>query len=121
MGEVVLRAIVIGKDYLRTWSNILDSGVAAASISLIFWAAPRASKSKDYETQKEDVELSQSLVMARTMVQFGRVLLIANHARRSHQANASDDITFSQLISDTDLDIDLDFGVLRERQLQEKH
>merc|ERR1719436_2075765 len=93
--EVVLRAVVIGREYFNSWSNVLDSGVAIASFSLMFLAAPRASKAKDDEREKEDVELSQSLVMARMIVEFGRVLLIAGHVRRSRQANASDDISFS--------------------------
>mmetsp|Transcript_47665 Transcript_47665/g.152221 ORF Transcript_47665/g.152221 Transcript_47665/m.152221 type:complete len:216 (-) Transcript_47665:126-773(-) len=115
--EVALRAVVLGGVYLRSCSNILDSIVAIASASLMFWAAPRASRTKDFEAQKEDVELSQSLVMARTMVQLGRVLLIANHAHRSSQANSTDDISFSKLLSGSDFD----FAVLRQRELQELH
>lgn len=119
--EVALRAMVIGKEYLRSWSNILDCGFAVMSASLIFWAAPRASESKDFETQKQDVELSQSLVMIRTMVQFGRVLLIAQHAVRSRRANASEEVTFSRLIAGPNVNVDLDFAVLRERELQQRN
>jgi hypothetical protein len=119
--EVVLRAVVLGREYLRSWSNILDGAMALASASLMFWAAPRASKAEDFERQKEDVELSQSLVMARIIVQFGRVLLIAEHTRRSRQAKSADDVSFSNLASEMGLDIDLDFSVLREQNLQAKH
>lgn len=113
--EVVLRAVVLGRSYLQSYANILDGLVAVASASLLFWAAPRASASQEYERQKEDVELSQSLVMARTIVQFGRVLLIAEHARRSRQAKSADDITFATLSAE------FDFSALCEPQLQEKH
>jgi len=116
--EVLLRLVVLGRDYLNSWSNVLDLVVALASGSLFFWAAPRASKAEDFERQKEDVELSQSLVMARTLVQFGRVLLIAEHARRSRQSKHSDDLDFSSLGDGSGLDIDLDFSVLREQKLQ---
>merc|ERR1719213_87954 len=105
--EVVLRAIVLGREYLSSVSNILDGIVAIASASLLFVAAPRASKAEEFEKQKEDVQLSQSLVMARTIVQFGRVIMIAEHARRSRQAKSSDDVAFSSLG-------DLDFSMLRE-------
>mmetsp|Transcript_158691 Transcript_158691/g.280299 ORF Transcript_158691/g.280299 Transcript_158691/m.280299 type:complete len:244 (+) Transcript_158691:169-900(+) len=113
--EVVMRAVVLGRSYLQSYANILDGLVAFASASLLFWAAPRASASQEYERQKEDVELSQSLVMARTLVQFGRVLLIAEHARRSRQAKSADDISFAALSAD------FDFSALCEPQLQEKH
>ncbi|CAK0855056.1 unnamed protein product, partial [Prorocentrum cordatum] len=88
--EVILRAVVLGSEYLRSWSNLLDSLAAAASAALLFWAAPRASRRRDFEGQKEDVELSQSLVMARIIVQFCRLLLIAQRAKRSHQASGAD-------------------------------
>lgn len=113
--EVVLRAVVLGRSYMQSYANILDGLVAIASASLLFWAAPRASASQEYERQKEDVELSQSLVMARMLVQFGRVLLIAEHARRSRQAKSADDISFASLSAD------FDFSTLCEPQLQEKH
>lgn len=119
--EVGLRALVLGWQYLRTWPNVLDTLFAVASFLLMFVAAPRASKSSQFDRQKEDVELSQSLVMVRTMVQFGRVLLIAQHARRSNQARSAEDISFSHLIQGKDLDIDIDFSLLRERSLQEHH
>jgi hypothetical protein len=118
--EVVLRAVVLGREYLQSVANILDAIVAIASASLMFWAAPRASKAEEFEKQKEDVKLSQSLVMARTLVQFGRVLLIAQHARRSRQAKSSDDVAFSSLGADG-LDLDLDFAVLREQKLQARN
>lgn len=66
------------------------------------------------------MELSNSLVMARTLVQFGRLLLIAQHAHRSRQAKSSDDVAFSSLGADG-LDINLDFALLREQQLQASH
>eukprot|EP00811_Abedinium_folium_P000198 NODE_10180_length_1371_cov_3.975080.p1 GENE.NODE_10180_length_1371_cov_3.975080~~NODE_10180_length_1371_cov_3.975080.p1 ORF type:complete len:261 (-),score=103.87 NODE_10180_length_1371_cov_3.975080:441-1223(-) len=119
--EVSLRAVVVGREYFQSWSNVADAVIAVASAALMFWAAPRASRAEDFEKQKEDVELSQSLVMARTLMQFVRVLLIAQHARRSRQASASEDITFSELIRDVNLDTDLDFSVLREMRLQEMH
>lgn len=123
--EVLLRAVVLGRDYLRSWANILDSVIAVASASLLFWAAPRASRQLDFETQKEDVEMSQSLVMARIMVQFLRVLLIAQHAQRSSRqaAGRTEDISFSSLEASggADWDMDFDFAALRERELQEKH
>lgn len=118
--EVLLRALAVGKEYLQSWSNLLDCAFAVASAVLLFWAAPRASQSQDFETQKQDVELSQSLVMARMVVQFGRVLLIAQHARRSRQASCSGDISFSELVANTDLERDLDFSVLRGREWQQK-
>lgn len=108
--EVLLRAIALGSEYFHSGTNILDTFVAAASVFLMFWAAPHASKAHDYEVQKEDVELSQSLVMARIMFQFIRVMLIANHARRSRQAKSSPD----------DLDFDIDFGILHEQHLQQQ-
>merc|ERR1719167_1735840 len=95
LAEVALRAMVLGWAYLRSWSNVLDSAVALASVGLLFLVAPQASRSKDFEAQKQDVELSQSLVMARTIVQFVRLALIASHAKRSRQANAADDVSFS--------------------------
>lgn len=119
--EVVLRAIVLGSDYLKSWSNLLDALVAIVSASLMFLAAPRASQTGNFETQKEDVELSQSLIMLRTMVQFGRLLLIAKSVNRSRQAHAGDDVTFSKLMGEDGLDIDLDFGALQERELQARH
>lgn len=120
--EVVLRAIVLGREYLESLPNILDACVAVASFSLMFVAAPRASSAKQYEAQKEDVELSQSLVMVRTVVQFVRVLTIANHAHRSSQAKSADDITFSKLFSGAgDLEVAFDFAKLREWDLHEKH
>jgi len=116
--EVALRATVLGKDYIRSWPNVLDAVVALASASLLFWAAPRASQEGHLEKQKEDVELSQSLVMARTLVQFGRILVIAQHTQRSRQANAGDDVTFSALYAESGFDIDFDFALLRERRLR---
>lgn len=122
--EVLLRAVVLGREYLRSWPNILDAAIALASASLMFFAAPRASKAEEFEKQKEDVELSQSLVMARTLMQFGRVMLIAEHARRSRQSKSSDDLDFSSLGAGAagNLDLgDLDFAVLREHTLQAVH
>jgi len=119
--EVALRAVVLGREYLRSWANVLDAVVALASGFMMFYAAPRAAKTEEFEKQKEDVELGQSLVMARTLVQFGRVLLIAEHARRSRQAKGSDDLDFSILGGDAGLDIDLDFSVLREHKLQARN
>merc|ERR1719389_397759 len=112
--EVMLRAVVLGRDYLRSWPNILDGIVALASGSLLFFAAPRASKAEEFEKQKEDVELSQSLVMARILVQFGRVLLIAEHARRSRQAKSAggQDVSFAGLT-----ELDFDFSLLRDERL----
>lgn len=119
--EVILRAVVLGRDYLQSWSNIFDGGFAILSAGLMFWAAPRAARAEDFEKQKENVELGQSLVMARTLVQFGRLVLIAQHANRSRQAKSSDDsISFSSLSADS-LDVDLDFSMLREQKLQAQH
>ncbi|CAE8637925.1 unnamed protein product, partial [Polarella glacialis] len=124
--EVALRAIVIGQGYLRSYSNVFDSFLAVLSASLFFYAAPNASRAKDDERQKEDVELSQSLVMARIILQFVRVMLIASHARRSRQSifSAQSDVSFSdisELLKYSDLEQDLDFNVLREKELQERH
>jgi len=121
--EVTLRAIVLGKEYLRSWSNVMDVAVALASVSLMFWSAPRASRANDFEAQKEDVELSQSLVMLRIIVQFLRVLLITSHARRSRNAKNVGDISFGDLSSlmTPGQFPDFDFAVLQESELQEMH
>mmetsp|Transcript_117023 Transcript_117023/g.331178 ORF Transcript_117023/g.331178 Transcript_117023/m.331178 type:complete len:232 (-) Transcript_117023:156-851(-) len=116
--EVVLRAVALGREYVRSCANLVDGAVAAASVFLMFWAAPQAVRAHNFEGEKEDVELSESLVMGRIIFQFVRVLLIAQHARRSKQAKASEDVTFSSLIGAPDLN--LDFAVLLERQLQEQ-
>lgn len=110
--EVGLRAAVLGADYLRSWPNVLDSFVASASAILFFVAAPGAGD----KAGQGDVELSQGLVMLRTGVQFGRLILIAQHARRSQKAQASTDISFSTL-AESMAGVELDFSMLHERQL----
>eukprot|EP00931_Biecheleriopsis_adriatica_P069055 TRINITY_DN42948_c0_g1_i1.p1 TRINITY_DN42948_c0_g1~~TRINITY_DN42948_c0_g1_i1.p1 ORF type:complete len:243 (+),score=56.59 TRINITY_DN42948_c0_g1_i1:56-730(+) len=126
VAEVVLRAIVLGHSYMKSWSNIIDCSVALVSAILFFIAAPAASRAKDDERQKEDLELSQSLVMARIIVQFCRVLLIASHARRSRQSlfSVQSDVSFanlSDLLQYSDLEQDFDFTLLREKDMQERH
>jgi len=111
--EVALRVIVLGDEYLQSWSNILDCTVALASTILLFSAAPKASKAMNYQAQREDVELGQSLILFRTVVQFARIALIAQHARRSRESKGATDVSFA--------DIDLDFSVLREQALKARN
>merc|ERR1711924_505963 len=86
--------------------------VASASAILFFIAAPGAG----VRAGQKDVELSEGLVMLRTGVQFGRLILIAQHARRSQKAQASADISFATL-AETMSGVELDFSMLHERQL----
>eukprot|EP00439_Symbiodinium_sp_Y106_P025212 s79_g3.t1 len=121
--EVALRAVVLGASYLKSWSNAVDCIVAVLSAGLFFFAAPSA---RGDEAQKEDIELSQSLVMARVILQFGRVLVIASHARRARQEQsaANGEISFSQLtdlIEHADIEKDFDFSVLRAQEMQDRH
>ena len=116
--EVVLRAIVQGRSYLKSWWNVLDCSVAFVSGGLFFFAAPRAMG----EAQKEDVELSQSLVMARVIFQFARVLLIASYARRAGGTLQPQPVSFAnvtEMLEFTDLQ-DFDFTLLKQ-ELQDRH
>lgn len=114
--EVALRAIVQGENYLKSWWNAIDCSVAFVSSGLFFFAAPRASD----EAQKEDVELSQSLVMARVIFQFARVLLIASHARRA--GKMQEEVSFAnvtEMLEFTDIQ-DFDFTLLKQ-EVQDRH
>eukprot|EP00913_Durusdinium_trenchii_P028019 g26270.t1 len=109
--EVILRAIVQGRNYLKSWWNAVDGSLAVLSSGLFFFAAPRAAG----EAQKEDVELSQSLVMARVIFQFVRVLRIASLARRASTARGPD-VSFAnvtEMLEFTDLE-DFDFTLLKQ-------
>merc|ERR1719375_1965379 len=99
-----MRATVWGKDYLQTWSNVFDVVIAVASFNCLFIAAPSAGS----DEKKQDAELSQSLVMLRIIVQFSRILFIAEHAQRMRKA-----LTDNPLGSPLEA-IDLDFGSLKE-------
>ncbi|CAJ1368126.1 unnamed protein product [Effrenium voratum] len=111
--EVVLRAIVQGKAYLKSWSNAIDTCVAVISSGLFFVAAPSAAG----EAQKEDVELSQSLVMARIIFQFCRVLVIASHARRASEAEGGKVSFDVQMLEELE---DFDFSQLKQ-EIQDRH
>ncbi|CAK9118707.1 unnamed protein product, partial [Durusdinium trenchii] len=115
--EVILRAIVQGRNYLKSWWNAVDGSLAVLSSGLFFFAAPRAAG----EAQKEDVELSQSLVMARVIFQFVRVLRIASLARRASTARGPD-VSFAnvtEMLEFTDLE-DFDFTLLKQ-EIQDQH
>mmetsp|Transcript_110763 Transcript_110763/g.196226 ORF Transcript_110763/g.196226 Transcript_110763/m.196226 type:complete len:231 (+) Transcript_110763:55-747(+) len=103
--EVGLRAAVLGYDYLRSWSNMLDTFIAAASVIMYFGAQ-----------QMQDVELSQSLVMLRIIVQFGRILVIAEHAQRLRKAMLEGDFGVGSPLDA----IDLNFANLSE-EIQAKN
>mmetsp|Transcript_15883 Transcript_15883/g.31104 ORF Transcript_15883/g.31104 Transcript_15883/m.31104 type:complete len:239 (+) Transcript_15883:1-717(+) len=99
VAEVVLRAYIVGKRYLQKCANIVDVLVASLSTGFLFVAAPRAGYS---EERREDLGLSQSLVMTRIVMQFARLLLIAEHSQRSRRDGAKGE------------ELDLDFAALRE-------
>mmetsp|Transcript_101585 Transcript_101585/g.287848 ORF Transcript_101585/g.287848 Transcript_101585/m.287848 type:complete len:172 (+) Transcript_101585:83-598(+) len=101
--EIGLRATVVGAAFWASWFNIFDVAVAAASSCCLFWEAP----SEEFQFQRrEDTELGQSLVMLRIVVQFARVMFIAEHAQRARGRKLSGS-PFE--------DLGLDFSVLRER------
>merc|ERR1719316_1717850 len=92
--EVALRWLLMGKGYLSTWSNRFDVFVAVLSSVFLYWKAPQADDAK----QQQDVVFSDSLVMARIMVQFGRLYVVANSARRSKATdNAEGEIDFASI------------------------
>lgn len=117
--EVALRAVVLGREYLDSWYNIFDGTIALASGFFLFWASPLSSPKSELknafsEEKQEDLELSQSLVMVRIIVQFARVLLIVEHTQRlRRERDGGGDVP------DFD-EIDLDFGVLQEKVLQSR-
>merc|ERR1712137_8859 len=116
--EVALRATVLGKAYLQSWYNILDVAMACLSGGFLFFEAPIDSRHGHRESTREDMELSQSLVMLRIIVQFARLLLIAEHAQRSRKSlQAADDVVMGSPFDD----LNLDFALLRERDMQAKH
>merc|ERR1719329_161713 len=100
--------------YIKTWSNLLDVILAGSSAGLLLWEAPH--EIFQSKTQ-EDVELSMSLVMVRILVQFGRVLMIAEHAQRARQAKAALELLPGRLGDSPLEELDLDLSVLRKQGL----
>mmetsp|Transcript_22173 Transcript_22173/g.40794 ORF Transcript_22173/g.40794 Transcript_22173/m.40794 type:complete len:245 (+) Transcript_22173:98-832(+) len=109
--EVALKIRMFGCEYAKSYSNVLDAVVALASIAMLVGGENAHSKA----THTEDIELSESLVMMRIMMQFGRLLIIAEHVQRSRKYQSGD-----EMASPFD-DLDFDFGLLRERGARTGH
>jgi len=103
--EVGLKATVMGRVHLRTWTGALDACIAVVSVGFLIFEAPLA---KFRSERREDLELSQSLVMLRILVQFGRLLLLAEHAQRARKKSVYTSLE----------DLSLDFSALREWELR---
>mmetsp|Transcript_6127 Transcript_6127/g.14639 ORF Transcript_6127/g.14639 Transcript_6127/m.14639 type:complete len:247 (+) Transcript_6127:97-837(+) len=103
--EVALKIRMFGLEYAKSYSNVLDAVIALASIAMLVGGENAHSKA----THVEDIELSESLVMMRIMLQFGRLLVIAEHVQRSRKYQSGD-----EMASPFD-DLDFDFALLREK------
>mmetsp|Transcript_36708 Transcript_36708/g.104432 ORF Transcript_36708/g.104432 Transcript_36708/m.104432 type:complete len:169 (-) Transcript_36708:112-618(-) len=106
IAEVFLKAVVLGSGHLRSCSGALDATMGGLSAVFLFFEAPTA---RFGEQKRVDLELSQSLVMLRILVQFGRLLVIAEHAHRAGRLRAATS-PFDEL--------GLDFSNLRRCELE---
>ena len=107
--EVLLRT-AMSWDYLYSLHGFVDCCVAFTSVGLLFWVSKRNLHGRERD---QDIELSQSLVMLRIIIQFARVLLAIEHVRRSEKGE-------SELIG-SGSEFDMNFAVLREQALKARH
>merc|ERR1740129_1163794 len=106
--EVIMKYSVLGMLFLQTGLGSLDMLVAATSATFLFLQAPLARFKVD---RKEDMELSQSLVMLRILIHFGRLLVLAEHTERARRVKSKNSAKEA---------LSFNFSVMQERELRKR-